>query len=60
MPNSKRKKLLRRQRRKYKLHYWRRRLAKSEDLRERERIIAKIRQLSLHAPIADYLAAQHH
>jgi hypothetical protein len=60
MPNSKIKKLHRRQRRKYKLHYWRRRLAESNDLREREHIIVKIRRLSLHAPIADYLAAQHH
>jgi hypothetical protein len=59
MPNSKTRKLHRRQRREYKLRYWRRRLAKAEDLRERERIIAKIRRLSLHAPIADYLAAQH-
>jgi hypothetical protein len=60
MPNSKIKKLHRRQRRKYKLHYWRRRLAKTEDLRDRERIIAKIRRLSVHAPVADYLAAQRH
>lgn len=60
MPNAKIKKLRRRQRRKNKLRYWRRRLSKAEDLRERERIIEKIRQLSPHAPIADYLAAQHH
>ena len=60
MPNAKMKKLHRRQRRKYKLRYWRRRLSAAEDLRERERIIAKIRRLSPHAPIADYLAAQHH
>ena len=60
MANSKMKKLHRRQRRKYKLRYWRRRLAKTQDLRERERIITKIRRLSPHAPIADYLAVQHH
>ena len=58
MANYKIKKLHRKQRRKRKLHYWRRRLIQSNDLAERERIIDKIRRISPRAPISDYLAAK--
>ena len=58
MANYKMKKLHRKQRRKRKLHYWRRRLIQSNDLAERERIIDKIRRISPRAPIAEYLAAK--
>jgi len=54
--NSKIKKLRRRQRRKRKLRYLRRRLAQTNDLAKRERLIAKIRRVSPRAPISDYLA----
>lgn len=56
MANTKMKKVWRKQRRKKKLLYWRRRLKKAQDLAERELIIEKIRKISPHAPIADYLA----
>ena len=58
MANSKTKKLRRKQRRKRKLHYWRRRLIQSNDLAERERIIDKIRRINPQAPISDYLATK--
>ena len=58
MANHKIKKLHRKQRRKCKLHYWRRRLFQSNDLAERERIIDKIRRISPQAPIQDYLSSK--
>ena len=58
MANYKMKKLHRKQRRKRKLHYWRRRLIQSNDLAERERIIEKMRRISPQAPISDYLATK--
>jgi hypothetical protein len=58
MANYKIKKVRRKQRRKRKLHYWRRRLLKAKDLAERERIIEKIRRISPRAPIAEYLASK--
>jgi hypothetical protein len=58
MANYKIKKLRRKQRRKRKLHYWRRRLLKAKDLAERERIIEKIRRISPRAPIAEYLSSK--
>ena len=58
MANYKIKKLHRKQRRKRKLHYWRRRRIQSNDLAERERIIDKIHRISPQAPIQDYLSSK--
>jgi len=47
------KRLHRRQRRRRKVRYLRRRIAQTKDLRERERLIAKMRRISPCAPVPE-------
>ena len=43
----------RRQRRRRKVHFLRQRLAEAKDLRERQKLIAKIRRISPRAPVPE-------
>ena len=53
MSRAPKRQLKRRQRRKRKLHHLRRQLAETTDPNERRRLIAKIRRISLKAPVPD-------
>jgi hypothetical protein len=53
LPHTRTKKKRKKRRRRQKLRYLRRRLAETRDLRERRRLIDKIKRISPKAPVPD-------